>query len=132
MWADACWEEAMWGHGAKSQPQHRSPEELFFIMEMQGLINLSLSRQGRKKPPYAELGPKPFWQSIPRGQGFWDIISAAREEKLLEVCTDLAEIPGDKAASRENRVCYWHEGTNFVGGGILCSTPTAWYGTLKV
>lgn len=60
-WLMLGWEEGMWGHRAKSQPQHGSQGELFFLMEMRGgLIGLNLSRQSRNKPPYAELEPKPF------------------------------------------------------------------------
>lgn len=47
----------------------------------------------------------PSGSPSPWGQGCWDILSAAREKKSLEACADLAEIPGEKAASRENRIC---------------------------
>lgn len=78
---------------------------------------LVLAWAGRNKSPYAELEPNPFWPSTSWGQGCWDIISAPREDKSLEAYLGLAEIPGEKAESRENMVCYWHEGSNWMASG---------------
>lgn len=82
-------------------------------MEMQGLTHLSLSRQDGNDPTYAELEPEPLLQVHPlRASLLGHHLSYWREEKVLESCIGLAEIPEEKAAAGENRVCYWHQRTN--------------------
>lgn len=82
-------------------------------MEMQGLTHLRLSKQDRNDPTYAELEPEPLLQVHPlRECLLGHHLSYRREEKVLESCTVLAEIPEGKAAAGENRVCYWHQRTN--------------------
>lgn len=82
-------------------------------METQGLTGLSLSRQGGNEPPYAELEPEPLLEVHPlRVRLLGHHLSCWREEKMLEACAGLVEIPGEKAAAGENRECYWYERAN--------------------
>lgn len=105
-----CWlmpgcEEGLWDHWPRQQPRHGSREELFFLVETQGLSGLRLTRQGGRKPPYAELEPEPLVAIHPLSTGLLGHhVSCWREEKALEECFSLVEIPGEERAAGENRV----------------------------
>ncbi|KAJ7415219.1 hypothetical protein BTVI_38890 [Pitangus sulphuratus] len=104
---------------------------------MQGLTGLSLKRQGRNEPPCAELEPEPILAiHTLRTWLLGHHLSCQKEEKPLEECVGPAEIPGEKAESKENRYAIGMKGLtewlqkdmdrSSVGGGTLCSTCMAW------
>lgn len=117
-WLMLGWEEGMWGTGQSHSPNMEAKGSCSSLWKCRGDL-LVWTWAGRVETSLHMLSwsQSPFWRSMSWGQGCWDIISAAREDKSLEACTGLAEIPGEKAASRENRVCYWHEGTNWMASG---------------